>query len=197
VPFVVSDLSSMRSPEDNQIMGIIGENILNKFKVRFDFKNRIATLDKPDLQPQTRSDWVQARQYEGAGIVFDAVIDGAVKVPFLLDTGTVANQLPDKYYRFLNKRQLVFSGQLGSSAHCVKTAKVTFSTFRIGNVVIKKPVFSVKHLDGKNKCEHGCVLHNDAFGVVGPRLFRNTAVTIDYKNMKVQIEKEPKLFGGG
>ncbi len=100
VPFTVGDLSGMRSPA-NKVTGIIGENILNQFTVKFDFKNSVMTLNKPDSHPRTGLNWIKTRPYEGAGIVFDGTIDGAAKVPFLFDTGTIANQLPNKFIKSL------------------------------------------------------------------------------------------------
>ncbi len=189
----VRKLSSLHKKKDDAILGVIGENILNRFRVTFDFKNQILTLSDANSERQAISGpFIQARHYDdGSGIIFDAVLDDQIKIPCLFDTGASVNLVADKLVQPLLKKSLTPTGEIrGLNGERIKTAEMTFNNFQTADLLIKNPVFSVKFLEGKKKCDPGCVLENDSFAAVGPGLWGKAAITIDYKNMRIWIEQQ-------
>lgn len=192
VPFRVRQISLPHTEKDEKILGIIGESILNKFRVTFDFKNQTLILSDVNYDRQDSSGaFIQVRHYEdGSGIIFDAILDDRVKIPCLFDTGASVSLVPDKLIQPLLTKTLAPASEIhGLNGERIKTADIAFSKFQIANYVIENPVFSVKLLKGKKKCDPGCVLENDTFAAVGPNLWGNATVTIDYKNMRMWIEQ--------
>lgn len=192
VPLRVRNLSALHVPKGRKLLGIVGESILSKFKVTFDFKHQLIFFDDAHLdRAKSQLGIIKARHYEdGSGIIFDALIDDRIKVPCLFDTGATVNFVPDKLVQALLTKPLVATGEIGGlSGERVKTAETTFRSFRAGNFVNQNPVFLVKLLTRKKRCDPGCVLENDSFATVGPQLWGKSIVTIDYKNMEIQIEE--------
>lgn len=187
----VRDLSRLHAPSGCTTVGIIGESILKQYRVKFDFGHQMLTLDDPnnptlslDLKPS------KVRHYDdGSGIIFDASLDHKVTIPFLLDTGSSVNLIPDNLIQTVLNKPLVPDGEIGGLAgETVKTAEVSFNSFRIGEYEAKEPVFWVKLLNGRKKCDPGCVLENDSFATVGPAIWGKATLIIDYKNMTLSVD---------
>jgi len=189
VQVAVTDLGLIRLIGGSRFGGILGFNVLNRFRVTVDYHRRTLRLDRSGgvLPPG----WAEQVSFMGATPMLEAEVEDIGKVPMLLDTGAAMTVLP---VEAAQQWQPWHSAPLGLTLGVGGTGNVPRAA-RAGSVKIAGETVQGVILMFSSPAPQGApvqILSEAGFGLLGNNLLRHFRLTIDYPMRTVVLYRLPK-----
>ncbi len=198
-PVAVADLGKFAAQLKFQPAGLLGANILKRFLVTVDYdKQQLILADPAKVKIPPRAAVINTKPALGiSGLSVDGVLDGKLKVPFLIDSGAAYNHVSESLIKKILKEPILPVGHIkGLDGLAVSTGAIQFESIKIGNVLIDKPVFSV----APEQTKSAGLISGGGLAIIGNPLLSRFRVTFDYRNQRmflettVEKEQEQKLL---
>lgn len=187
IHFAVADLAAFSQILGQRPSGLIGANILRRFRVTIDYPQRKVILAHPsNVKVGPDSIVIPTKPALGmSGVLIDGELDGQ-KLSFLVDTGAAFNNISSKLAKPILSGSLLPVGSLeGLDGKKVKIGSVRFQTLKLGSITLKQPLFSVAPSD----TNPAGIISGGALAILGNPLWRKYCLTIDYKNQRLILDR--------
>ncbi len=197
VPVAVADLSKFSQLLNVRPQGLIGANVLKRFLLTIDYDRHELWLQDPDkATPPEGAVVVPTKPSLGvSGLAVDGVIDGKLKLTFLIDSGAAFNHVAESLIKKLDNEPILPVGVIkGLDGTPVRTGAVRFNKLEIGDKLkVDEPVFSVAPSLPNSAAPAG-IISGGSLAIIGNPLLSHYRVTIDYRNQRIffQDMRDPK-----
>lgn len=194
VSVAIADLSKFSQFLATRPHGLIGANILKRFLITIDYDKRELVLQDPDrVKVPEGAIVVDTKPSLGvSGLAVEGVIDGKLKLSFLVDSGAAFNHVAESLIREVSTEPLLSVGVIkGLDGTPVRTGAIKFKSLDIGKLSIPEPIFSVAPSKGNDDLPRG-IISGGALAIIGNPLLSRYRVTIDYRNQKIYFEETLK-----
>lgn len=194
VPVAIADLSRFSQFLAVKPQGLIGANILKRFLITIDYDKRELVLQDPDRgRPPQEAVVVESKPSLGvSGLAVEGVIDGKLKLSFLIDSGAAFNHVAESLIKDLTTEPLLPVGVIkGLDGTPVRTGAIRFKSLELGKLKIDEPVFSVAPSKQNDDSPRG-IISGGALAIIGNPLLSRYRVTIDYRNQRIYFEETVK-----
>jgi hypothetical protein len=187
IHFAVADLAAFSQILGQRPSGLIGANILRRFRVTIDYPQKKLILAHPsNVKVAPDAIAIPTKPALGmSGVLVDGELDGQ-KLSFLVDTGAAFNNISSKLAKPILSGSVLPVGSLeGLDGKKVKIGSVRFNTLKLGSITLKQPLFSVAPSD----TNPAGIISGGALAILGNPLWRKYCVTIDYKNQRLILDR--------
>lgn len=186
VQVAVTDLGLIRLIGGSRLGGILGFNVLNRFRVTIDYHRRTLTLEKSGgvLPPG----WAKQVSFMGATPILDAEVEDIGKVPMLLDTGAAMSILPveaAQQWQPLRSASLGLTLGVGGAGNTSRAARA--GSVKVAGVTIRGVTLMFASPAPKGAPVQ--ILSEAGFGLLGNNLLRHLRLTIDYAMRMVVLQR--------
>lgn len=189
VQVAVTDLGLIRLIGGSRFGGILGFNVLSRFRVTVDYHRRTLTLERPGGKlPPGRA---IIAQFPGATPMLGVEVEDIGKVPMLLDTGAAMSILPveaGQQWQPFRSASLGLTLGVGGMGNVPRAARA--STVRLAGETVRGVMlmYSPPAVQGAPVQ----ILSEAGFGLLGNNLLRHFRLTIDYPMRTVVLHRLPK-----
>ncbi len=193
VPVAVTSLASFDHLIGARPAGLIGANILKRFLITFDYEKKQLTLRDPSDTPDlTNVEIVKTKPALGvSGLAVDGILDGAVPVTCLVDTGAAFNNISEAVVKSILPSSLLPMGDvLGLDGRRIKTSSVRFRNIKLGDISVNNPVFSVASQNAAVPA--GIFSGGTKLAVLGNPFWSRYRMTVDYRGQRLLLETTPE-----
>lgn len=193
VPFAVTSLASFDHLIGARPAGLIGANILKRFLITFDYEKKTLTLRDPSETPDlTNVEIVKTKPALGvSGLAVEGILDGAVPVTCLVDTGAAFNNISEGVVKSILPSSLLPMGDvLGLDGRRIKTSSVRFNNIKLGPISVNNPVFSVASQNAAVPA--GIFSGGTKLAVLGNPFWSRYRMTVDYRGQRLLLETTPE-----
>lgn len=193
VPVAVTSLASFDHLIGARPAGLIGANILKRFLITFDYEKKQLTLRDPSDTPDLNNvDIVKTKPALGvSGLAVDGILDGAVPVTCLVDTGAAFNNISEAVVKSILPNSLLPMGDvLGLDGRRIKTSSVRFKNIKLGDISVNNPVFSVASQNAAVPA--GIFSGGTKLAVLGNPFWSRYRMTVDYRGQRLLLETTPE-----
>lgn len=193
VPVAVTSLASFDHLIGARPAGLIGANILKRFLITFDYEKKTITLRDPSESIDlTDVEIVKTKPALGiSGLAVDGVLDGAVPVTCLVDTGAAFNNISEGVVKSILPSSLLPMGDvLGLDGRRIKTSSVRFKNIKLGKLSVNNPVFSVASQNAAVPA--GIFSGGTKLAVLGNPFWSRYRMTVDYRGQRLLLETTPE-----
>lgn len=189
VQVAVTDLGLIRLVGGSRFGGILGFNVLNRFRITVDYHRRTLTLDRSGsgLPPG----WAKQVSFMGATPMLEAEIEDIGKVPMLLDTGAAMSILPAEaaqQWQPLRSASLGLTLGVGGAGNVPRAARA--SSVKLAGETIRGVTLMFSSPAPKGAPVQ--ILSEAGFGLLGNNLLRHFRLTIDYPMRTVVFQRMPR-----
>ncbi|MGC8784159.1 MAG: aspartyl protease family protein [Armatimonadota bacterium] len=189
VQVAVTDLGLIRLIGGSRFAGIIGFNVLNRFRVTIDYHRRTLTLEESGgaLPPG----WAKQVSFMGATPILEAEIEDIGKVPMLLDTGAAMSILPvesAQQWQPLRPVSLGLTLGVGGAGNIPQAARA--GSVKVAGATIRRVTLMFSSPAPKGAPVQ--ILSEAGFGLLGNNLLRHFRLTIDYPRRTVVLQRMPR-----
>jgi hypothetical protein len=194
VSVAIADLSKFAQFLATRPHGLIGANILKRFLITIDYDKQELILQDPDkVKVPEGSIVVETKPSLGvSGLAVEGVIDGKLKLSFLVDSGAAFNHVAESLIKEVTTEPLLPVGVIkGLDGTPVRTGAIRFKSLEIGKLSIQEPIFSVAPSKENDDLPRG-IISGGALAIIGNPLLSRYRVTIDYRNQKIYFEETVK-----
>lgn len=193
VSALVTDLSAVAGATGQKTNGLLGANILRRFLVTIDFRDRKIILADPHQVsiPEHATVLKTSPVYGATALVIPGKLDNKLNLNFLVDTGAGFSNLPQSAVRSLNPGALLPVGQIyGVDGKKLSIGSARFQSLRLGTLDILDPVFA---LSPETTAVGGAsgLFTAGALGILGNPVWSKFRTTIDYRNERLILEPLP------
>ncbi len=189
VQVAVTDLGLIRLIGGGRFGGVLGFNVLNRFRVTLDYHRRTVMLERSGgaLPPG----WAKQVSFMGATPMLDVEVEDIGRVPMLLDTGAAMSILPveaAQRWQPLRSASLGLTLGVGGAGNIPQAAragsvKVAGATIRGVTMMFSSPAPKGAPVQ---------ILSEAGFGLLGNNLLRHFRLTIDYPMRTVVLQRMPR-----
>jgi|GEM_PF-6116900 len=186
---MVHDLSSLTLAPGSRIGGLLGANVLKRFLVTIDYRDKVLILANPRSVaiPKGATILPITPVFSAAVPVVKATLDDKLSANFLLDTGAPFNNLPVGLAKsLLNTPVLPVAKAAGLDGQKVAMGAVRFKTLKLDNLVVSDPVFAVSPQMAATSPSG--LFTASALGILGNPIWRQFRTTLDYRNERLILE---------
>lgn len=194
VQVAVLDLGILRLVGGGEFAGILGFNVLNRFRITVDYHDKKVTFDRSGGPlPSGKALRVQ---FAGAVPQLHIEVDGLGRLPALLDTGAAVTIVPARKAKEWNPARSATLGMalgvggLGGQTRAARTEEIRLAGERMQNVIV---LFA----EPPSKDAPVQILSEAGFGLLGNNVLRNFRLTIDYPLRMVVLRRmsQPASIG--
>ncbi|MBX9878150.1 MAG: aspartyl protease family protein [Candidatus Obscuribacterales bacterium] len=189
VTAMVYDISSLSLAPGSRIGGLLGANVLRRFLVTIDYRDKVLILANPRsvVIPKGATVLPITPVFSAAVPVVKATLDDKLSANFLLDTGAPFNNLPVGLAKsLLNAPVLPVAKASGLDGQKVSMGAVRFKTLKLDNLVVNDPVFAVSPQMAATSPSG--LFTASALGILGNPIWRQFRTTLDYRNERLILE---------
>lgn len=189
VTAMVYDISSLTLAPGSKIGGLLGANVLRRFLVTIDYRDKVLILANPRSVaiPKGATVLPITPVFSAAVPVVKATLDDKLSANFLLDTGAPFNNLPVSLAKsLLNAPVLPVAKASGLDGQKISMGAVRFKTLKLDNLVIADPVFAVSPQMAATSPSG--LFTASALGILGNPVWRQFRTTLDYRNERLILE---------
>ncbi len=193
VPVAVTSLASFDHLIGARPAGLLGANVLKRFLITFDYEKKQLILRDPGSSPDLRNvEIVKTKPALGvSGLAVDGIIDGAVPVTCLVDTGAAFNNISESVVKSILPTSLLPMGDvLGLDGRRIKTSSVRFKNIKLGDITVNNPVFSVASQNAAVPA--GIFSGGTKLAVLGNPFWSRYRMTVDYRGQRLLLETTPE-----
>lgn len=189
VQVAVTDLGLIRLIGGGRLGGILGFNVLSRFRVTIDYHRRTLTLEKSGgaLPPG----WAKQVSFMGATPLLEAEVEDIGKVPMLLDTGAAMSILPveaAQQWQPLRSASLGLTLGVGGAGNIPRAARAAL--VKVAGAAIRGITLMFSSPAPKGAPVQ--ILSEAGFGLLGNNLLRHFRLTIDYPMRTVVLQRMPR-----
>ncbi|GIV15219.1 MAG: hypothetical protein KatS3mg022_0654 [Armatimonadota bacterium] len=188
VQVAVTDLGLIRLIGGSRFGGILGFNVLNRFRITVDYHRRTLTLDRSGsaLPPG----WAKQVSFMDATPMLEAEIEDIGKVPMLLDTGAAMSILPvaaAQQWQPWRAASLGLTLGVGGAGNVPRAARA--GSVKLANETLRDVTLMFSSPDPRGAPVQ--ILSEAGFGLLGNNLLRHFRLTIDYPMRTVVLQRMP------
>ncbi len=190
VTAMVYDISSLTLAPGSKIGGLLGANVLRRFLVTIDYRDKVLILANPRsvVIPKGATVLPITPVFSAAVPVVKATLDDKLSANFLLDTGAPFNNLPVGLAKSLiNAPVLPVAKASGLDGQKVAMGAVRFKSLKLDNLVVQDPVFAVSPQMAATSPSG--LFTASALGILGNPVWRQFRMTLDYRNERLILEQ--------
>ncbi len=187
---MVYDISSLTLAPGSKIGGLLGANVLRRFLVTIDYRDKVLVLANPRsvVIPKGATVLPITPVFSAAVPVVKATLDDKLSANFLLDTGAPFNNLPVGLAKSLINAPILPVGKAsGLDGQKVSMGAVRFKTLKLDNLVVPDPVFAVSPQMAATSPSG--LFTASALGILGNPIWRQFRMTLDYRNERLILEQ--------
>lgn len=189
VTAMVYDIAAMSLAPGSRIGGLLGANVLRRFLVTIDYRDKVLILANPQsvVIPKGATVLPITPVFSAAVPVVKATLDDKLSANFLLDTGAPFNNLPVGLAKtLLNAPVLPVAKASGLDGTKVSMGAVRFKTLKLDNLTVADPVFAVSPQMAATSPSG--LFTASALGILGNPIWRQFRMTLDYRNERLILE---------
>jgi len=193
VPVAVTSLASFDHLIGARPAGLLGANVLKRFLITFDYEKKQLVLRDPAHKLDLENvEIVKTKPALGvSGLAVDGIIDGAVPVTCLVDTGAAFNNISQSVVKSILPTSLLPMGDvLGLDGRRIKTSSVRFKNIKLGDITVDNPVFSVASQNAAVPA--GIFSGGTKLAVLGNPFWSRYRMTVDYRGQRLILETTPE-----
>jgi len=189
VQVAVTDLGLIRLIGGGRLGGILGFNVLSRFRMTIDYHRRTLTLEKSGgaLPPG----WAKQVSFMGATPTLEAEVEDIGKVPMLLDTGAAMSILPveaAQQWQPVRSASLGLTLGVGGAGNIPRAARA--ASVKVAGAAIRGITLMFSSPAPKGAPVQ--ILSEAGFGLLGNNLLRHFRLTIDYPMRTVVLQRMPR-----
>ncbi|GIV20854.1 MAG: hypothetical protein KatS3mg023_2605 [Armatimonadota bacterium] len=189
VQVAVTDLGLIRLIGGSRFGGILGFNVLNRFRVTLDYHRRTVTLERPGGKLPAGT--AITAPFPGATPMLEVEVEDIGKVPMLLDTGAAMSILPveaAQQWQPLRAASLGLTLGVGGAGSVPRAARA--SVVRLAGETVRGVTLMFSSPAPKGAPVQ--ILSEAGFGLLGNNLLRHFRLTIDYPMRTVVLQRMPQ-----
>ncbi|MCS6830294.1 MAG: retroviral-like aspartic protease family protein [Armatimonadota bacterium] len=185
----VTNLGLIRLIGGERFGGILGFNVLNRFRVTVDYHRRTLTLDRSG--GKLPAGWAKRVPFMGAVPMLDVEVEDIGRVPMLLDTGAAMTILPaevGQQWQPSRSASLGLTLGVGGAGGIPRAARA--ASVKLGEETVRGVTLMFSSPAPKGAPVQ--ILSEAGFGLIGNNLLRHFRLTIDYPMRTVVLQRMPK-----
>lgn len=190
IPVAVTSLKKFAKNLEIKPSGLLGANILKRFVITIDYPNEMIELRPAGTKlDASKGVIVSTKPSLGvSGLAVEGIIDNKQKLDLLLDSGAAFNHVSEGLIKDLitGTPVLPVGYVKGLDAKMVRTGAIKFNTIKLGDLVVKNPVFSIA--PSTHKANPGLISGGN-LAIIGNPLLSKFKITINYRDQKILFEK--------
>jgi hypothetical protein len=194
IPVLITDLSSFAKAMGERPAGLIGANILRRFLVTIDFRDKKVVFSDPKkvTVPKNAVIVPTSPSFGATALVVAGKLDGKHDFNFLVDTGAAFNNLPPPAAKpWLSVPVLPVGQVFGIDGHKVSIGAIRLKSLSLGSLSIKNPVFALAPESVAGGA--GGLFAASSMGILGNPIWSRFRLTIDYRNERLMLEQRPEF----
>lgn len=187
---LVTDLSSLAGAVNERPSGLLGANVLRRFLVTFDFKNKVMLLADPHKVTVPSNAYVikTSPVYGATALVVSGKLDNKLDLNFLVDTGAGFNNLPQSAVKKLLRVSLLPVGKIfGVDGKKLAIGSWRCQNLKLGPLECPDQVFALSP-EPSGGGESNGLFTAGAMGILGNPFWSQFKTTIDYRNERLILE---------
>ncbi len=190
VSALITDLSTFAKALGERPGGLIGSNILRRFLVTIDFRDKKVVLSDPKkvVVPPGAIVVTTAPGFGSTALVIPGKLDGKLSLNFLVDTGAAFNNLPQKLAKPLLSGPMLPVGEVfGIDGQKINIGSIKLNSLTIGGLTVRNPVFALAPEGASTG-----LFNASSMGILGNPIWSRLRLTIDYRNERLILEQSPE-----
>ncbi|HEY9870087.1 MAG TPA: aspartyl protease family protein [Candidatus Obscuribacterales bacterium] len=194
IPVLITDLSSFAKAMGERPAGLIGANILRRFLVTIDFRDKKVVLSDPNKVSVPKNAVIvpTSPSFGATALVVAGKLDGKHDFNFLVDTGAAFNNLPPSAAKpWLSGPVLPVGQVFGIDGQKVSIGAIRLKSLSLGSLSIKNPVFALAPESVAGGA--GGLFAASSMGILGNPIWSRFRLTIDYRNERLMLERPPEF----
>lgn len=194
VPVLITDLSSFAKAMGERPAGLIGANILRRFLVTIDFRDKKVVFSDPRrvTVPENAVIVPSSPSFAATALVVAGKLDGKHNFNFLVDTGAAFNNLPPSAAKpWLSVPVLPVGQVFGIDGQKVSIGAIRLKSLTLGSLTMKNPVFALAPESVAGGA--GGLFAASSIGILGNPIWSRFRLTIDYRNERLMLERLPEF----
>jgi len=190
VTVAISPLSGFDQIYGKKPVGLLGANIMHRFRVTIDYPKRLITFSDPKspyVVPHTAVRLTTKPALGTSGLLVEGTLDGQ-PLNFLVDSGAAFSNVSEELVREIIPHPLLPVGKvLGLDGVKVSIGSVMFKSLKLANKDFSRVIFSVAP-HSVTPAQSG-IIANGALAILGNPFWSPYAMTIDYRNQRLILDQ--------
>lgn len=190
VPALITDLSSFAKALGERPAGLLGANILRRFLVTIDFRDKKLIFADPHKVsvPDGATVVKTSPVYGATALVIPGKLDDRLSLNFLVDTGASFSNLPQSAVKSLHSGPILPVGQIfGIDGKKQNIGSIRLDSLKLGSLLLKDQVFALSP-EGASAAGGTGLFTAGAMGILGTPVWSQFRMTIDYRNERLILE---------